>query len=73
MTRLERFRLAIVRQGFDGLRCTVVECGCNVHKGFAPCHGDNPTAAILEQCRGGYRENEHGDEITRPDKTCSQP
>lgn len=66
MTRLERFRLAIVRQGFDGLRCAVDKCGCNVHEGFAPCHGDNPTSAILEHCRGGYLwKNEYGDEFTR--------
>lgn len=59
MTRLERFRLAIVNQGFTGVVCTATPCGCDPVEDFAPCHGSdwtsNNTAAILERCRGGYK------------------
>jgi hypothetical protein len=62
MERLERFRLAIVNQGFTGVVCTATPCGCDPVEDFAPCYGSdwtsNNTAAILEHCRGGYKHQD---------------
>jgi hypothetical protein len=57
MTRLERFRLAIVNQGFTGVVCTATPCGCDPNGDFAPCFdGPHSTDAIIDNCRGGYKQ-----------------
>ena len=55
MPRLERFRLAIISQGYTGVVCTETPCGCDPNEDFAPCHGSNTASAIIERCRGGYK------------------
>lgn len=59
MTRLERFRLAIVRQGFTGVVCTGTPCGCDPNGDFAPClEGSRSTDEVAHSCRGGYRHHD---------------
>ena len=66
MTRLERFRLAIVKQGFTGVVCTKEPCGCDPVEDFAPCEGANAANGIIEHCRGGYKHFDPSGMDSRP-------